>query len=285
LPPTSGSTPTPTALSTRIIAEIDVPIIPHSSSVIIAVLPQSTSGILLILTQVSANSNFSVPVSRSYDGYEWEKLHPLLLPVDCSIQPNCFIEIPSYTGTDNLYYIIQEYIPQGKSNEQRFAKLLLQGTYGPTLESLQDAISLGSATAWVADQINTSPTLLREHYRRRTNAYIKTDLHHHATRLACESGSRWNRHAFNRWRDVGKTIKEVSTGFGSFYLKVDGIARTEVSQRPSVTFNIPGTSYVICRKDPVVMSDFYYHTPTGDYGSLFVSTTADGCNMPISSES
>jgi cullin-associated NEDD8-dissociated protein 1 len=188
------------------------------------------------LTQVSADSNFSVPVSRSYDGYEWEKLHPLLLPVDCSIPTNCFIEIPPYAGITNVHYIIQEYIPRAASNEQLFAKLLLQGTYGPTLESLQDAISLGSATAWVTDQINTSPTLRCEHYCRRSNGYIKTDLHHHATRLACESGSRWNRHAFSRWRDVGKTIQEVSTGFGSFYLKVDGIARTEVSQRPSVLF-------------------------------------------------
>eukprot|EP00804_Cyclotella_cryptica_P011127 CCRYP_019061-RA/>CCRYP_019061-RA protein AED:0.09 eAED:0.09 QI:216/1/1/1/0.83/0.69/13/1964/1704 len=262
--------------------EVDVPFFPLSSTTRAVILPQSTPGTLLTLSQISSNSNFSLPVSRSYDGYEWEKLHPLLLPVDCSIPTSCFIEIPPYNGSANVHYIIQKYSPQGKSNEQQFAKLLLQGTYGPTLESLQAAISSGSATAWVADQINTVPTLLREHYRRRTNAYIKTDLHHHATRLACESGSRWNRHAFNRWRDVGKTIKEVSTGFGTFYLKVDGVARTEVSQRPSVTFSIPGTSYVICRKDPVVMSDFYYHAPTGEYGSLFVSTTADGCNMPIS---
>jgi hypothetical protein len=207
-------------------------------------------------------------------------LHPLLLPVDCAA--SCSISLPAYSGSVSLHYIIEEFTPQAATAEKAFAKLLLQGTFGPTLESLQDAMTLGSAEAWVADQIQTTPTLLREHYRKRTNGYLKTDLHHHATRLACEPGSRWNRHAFNRWRDVGKTITEVATGTGSYYLKIDGIARTEVAIRPSVTFNLPGTSYVICRKNPAndkLMSDFYHHAPTGLRGKLWVAADANGCMM------
>ncbi|KAL7461606.1 hypothetical protein ACHAXS_002571, partial [Conticribra weissflogii] len=166
------------------------------------------------------------------------------------------------------------------------AKLLLQATYGPTQESLQEAKSLGSAEAWVRDQIDKPASLHRAHYRQRTNGYVKTDIHHHGVRLACERGSRWNRHAFNRWRDIGKTIVEVPTGSGSYYLKVDGIARTEVSAsaRPSVQHGIP-SSYVICRKDPdqdaVRMSDFHYDSSSGQYGTLLVAADSDSCSMPV----
>jgi cullin-associated NEDD8-dissociated protein 1 len=284
---TNRPTSPPTASQPVITGQIDVPIPPKASAALTVSLPSSKAGTLLRLSQVSEGNEYSVPVSRSYDGHEWEKLHPLLLPVECLTPTACTIALPPYTGSVNMYYIIQEFTPPASTNEKSFAKLLLQGTYGPTQESLHEAMTLGSAAAWVADQIQTPPTLLREHYRRRTNGYIKADLHRHATRLACEPGSRWNRHAFNRWRDVGKTIEEVPTGFGTFYLKVDGIVRTEVSTRPSSQFSLPGTSYVICRKNPstdAMMSDFYFHQPTGQRGSLLVATDSDGCNDPTSSE-
>jgi cullin-associated NEDD8-dissociated protein 1 len=211
-------------------------------------------------------------------------LHPLLLPIECAA--SCKIDLPANDATVNVHYIIQQFNPPAMTNEQVFAKLLLQGTYGPTEESLKEAVSLASATGWVRDQIDKPPTLLREHYRRRTNGYLKTDLHHHATRLACEPGSRWNRHAFNRWRDVGKTIKEVPNGFGSFYLKIDGIVRTEVATPPSNEFGLP-TSYVICRKHPTtgsMMSDFYFHEPTGQRGKLLVAADSNSCSNPTASE-
>jgi hypothetical protein len=205
--------------------------------------------------------------------------------VECAA--SCNVRIPSYSGNISMYYIIEEFNPPARTKEQTFAKLLLQGTYGPTQESLQEAIDLGSAAAWVRDQMDMKPTLLREHYRRRTNGYLKTDLHHHALRLACEPGSRWNRHAFNRWRDVGKTIKEVATGSsGSYYLKIDGIARTEVVIPPSTEFGL-NTSYVICREDlntRAYMSDFYYHEPTGQKGRLLVAADSDSCSNPTASE-
>ena len=276
-------TPPPTTSVTNVKGQINVPIYANTNAALTVILPSSDRGSLLTLSQVSEDSENSVPVSRCYDGHEWEVLHPLLLPVECAA--SCTIALPPYTGSVNMYYIIEEYIPRAKTSEQDFAKLLLQGTYGPTQESLQEAMALGSAAAWVADQMQTPPTFLREHYRKRTNGYLKTDLHHHATRLACEPGSRWNRHAFNRWRDVGKTITEVPTGSGSYFLKIDGIVRTEVPTRPSVEFSLPSTSYVICRKDPDtddMMSDFYYHQPTGQRGKLLVAADAEGCStMPI----
>ena len=175
---------------------MDVPIHP-SSNALKVILPSSQANKLMTLSQVSDTNDHDVPVGRSYDGLDWETLHPLLLDIGCQ-EGSCLVEIPAYTGNGTMHYIIQEYTPPIASNDQIFAKLLLQGTYGPTMESLAEAKNLGSAAAWVEDQMNKSPSLLREHYRRRTNGYVKNDLHHHGTRLACEKGSRWNRHAFNR---------------------------------------------------------------------------------------
>jgi cullin-associated NEDD8-dissociated protein 1 len=199
------------------------------------------------------------------------------------------VEIPPYftdDGVNNVTYLIQEYTPQPLSDDRKHARLLLQGTFGPTLDSLQEARDLVTATQWVQDQFNKPLTSHREHYRRRTNGYMKNDLSSHVTRRPCDTGSRWNRHAFNRWRDIGKTIHEVPTGTGSYYLKVDGIARTEVSVPPSVEFNLPNASYVICRggSNNMKMSDFFFHEPTGQRGTLLVASDSSMCTMPVPSE-
>ena len=166
-----------------------------------------------------------------------------------------------------------------------FPLFVLSGTFGPNQSSLDEAVALATPEAWVQDQMAKPETLLRSHYRQRANGHIRTNLHHHGTRGACEAGSRWVRHAFNRWRDIGKVIEEVPTGTGSFFLNVDGIARTEVSTAPSVEFSLPSTSYVICRSvQPSIwpmpaylkMSSFV-QAPTGEKGTLTVAIDASSC--------
>ena len=272
--------------------EIDVPIFPDSSKTLTVALPPSDLGFLITMSQVSADNDDAVPVARSYDGHDFETLNPLLLLVDCNAG-SCSVDIPSYSGQAAMHYIIQEYIPQAKTTAQDSARLLLQGTYGPTQTSLSEAMAIGSAAVWVRDQMNKPASFLRAHYRRRANAYTKNDLHHHGTRIACEQGSRWARHAFNRWRDVGKTIIEEDTGTGSYYLKIDGIVRTEVATRPSVEFSLSSTSYVICRNivededfvKSMQMSSFV-EAPTGEKGTLVVAGDANSCmNMFTASKS
>lgn len=144
-------------------------------------------------------------------------------------------------------------------------------------------MSMPSAAAWVRDQMNKPTSLLRAHYRQRANAHIRTEHYQHGTRLACESGSRWNRKAFNRWRDIGKTIVEEPTGRNtSVYLKIDGIVRTEVMTPPSLSFNSPVSSYVICRKGvtdparPVTHMSSFAEAP-GIKGKLYVAPNATAC--------
>ena len=132
-------------------------------------------------------------------------------------------------GQFTTHYIIKLFNPPAKTAAQRWAKLLLQGTFGPTQTSLSEAMITPSAAAWVRGQMDKPASLLRAHYRQRANAHIRSEHHHHGTRLACEPGSRWNRHAFNRWRDIGRMIVEEPTGRGTWFLKVDGVIRTEVT--------------------------------------------------------
>ncbi len=291
--PTVGEIASPTAKPTipgtpsnEVTGVVDVPINPSATDSIAVSLPSSVSGSLLIIYQVSDDNDHDVQVGRSYDGLDWETLHPLLLPIDCQ-QSTCVLHLPADTGISNMHYVIHEYNPPAPTDDQKHAKLLLQGTYGPTQESLQEARSLASAEAWVRDQIDKPVSLHRVHYRQRTNGYVKNELHHHAVRNACDRGSRWNRHAFNRWRDIGKTIEEVPSSNG-FYLKVDGIVRTEVSTRPSADYNLGSTTYVICRKpssqDTLRMSDFHFAASTGQHGTLLVATDSASCTMPISSK-
>jgi len=258
-----------------------VPIVPHSSNTLTVALPSSEANKLFTISQVSEDNDDAVPVARSYDGNPWETLNPLLLPIDCNAV--CLVEIPPYSGQAAMHYIIHEYSPQAKTTAQDFAKLLLQGSYGPTQTSLSEAMTIGSAAGWVQDQMNKPASLLRAHYRRRANAYTRNDLRHHGTRIACEQGSRWNRHAFNRWRDIGKTIVEEPTGTGSWYLKIDGIVRTELATRPSVEFGLP-SSYVICRNivedsDGVryMQMSSFVEAPTGEKGTLIVAVDAAAC--------
>jgi hypothetical protein len=116
-----------------------------------------------------------------------------------------------------MHYIIQDYSPPTRSTEEQFARLLIQGTYGPKQATLNEAVSLGSASTWVRDQMDKPASLLRAHYRERANGHIRNDLHTHGVRLACESGARYAQYAFNRWKDVGKTITDEFVG-GYFQL-------------------------------------------------------------------
>jgi hypothetical protein len=227
---------------------------------------------LITMSQVSADNDDAVPVARSYDAHPYETLHPLLLPVNCN-SGTCSVTLPPHSGSTAMHYILHQFTPPALPANRTAAKLLLQGTYGPTQTSLLEAMGHPNAASWVQAQMDMEPTLLRAHYRQRANAYTKNDLHHHGTRLACEQGSRWNRYAFNRWRDIGKTIVEEASGTGTWLLKIDGITRTEVTTKPSVQFSLPSTSYVICRND--LMSSFV-QGPTKK-GKLYVATSSTAC--------
>ena len=142
--------------------------LPNESDITIVLLPPSTMNKLFTVSQVSDDNVDTVPVARSYDGLDYDTLHPLLLSVDC-VEGSCSVELPPNTSGSVMHYIIKEFSPDVKTDKEDKARLLLQATYGPTEESLAEAVALGSPADWVQDQINKPATLLRSHYRHRTN--------------------------------------------------------------------------------------------------------------------
>ena len=134
-------------------------------------------------------------------------------------------------------------LPSGRESA---ARLLLQGTFGPTRASVAAAVRLGgvavddadtsAAQAWVADQLARTPTLLRAHVRRRTNPRVLHDPLAGTVTGACDVGARWNRYAFGTG-DIGRTVVLHSdAGHRVFRAETGGITRTEVA-------DIMGTSW------------------------------------------
>ena len=121
------------------------------------------------------------------------------------------------------------------------ARLLLQGTFGPTRDAIKDAVNQAGkkqkwptndrdtavAAAWVESQLQLQPTLLRPRYRRAANPRVFHDQASGGVAEPCQVGSRWNRFAFDKL-DVGKVLEvESDVATQSFRLTVDGVNRGE----------------------------------------------------------
>lgn len=120
------NTPSKSPRGAVINGQIDVPIDPDPSDTLVVSLPQSSAGKLITMSRVSSDNADAVPVARSYDGHDFETLHPLLLPVDCSAG-SCSVDIPPHSGQATVQYVLKEYNPQPNTPAQDFARLLIQG--------------------------------------------------------------------------------------------------------------------------------------------------------------
>ena len=200
-------------------------------------LDRAPPGVVMTLT-----NDRGQPAGRSYDGRDWEPLHPLLMDFDCS-GSNCQMVWPDSQGR---YQIHQRKAPS-ISQEVETSRLLAQTTYGPT-KSLIDSVKSMSPESWIASQMNEDPTFHREHIRKRMNSRLRQPMYHHGVRDACEAGSRWNRYAFNML-DFGKSLVTTSTASGSVLLTIDGIPRAELPD--GVPFSVPEGN-VLCDIDEYV---------------------------------
>jgi len=65
----------------------------------------------------------------------------------------------------------------------------------------------------------------------------------------------------------------------SWYLKVDGIVRTEVTTQPSSTYGLL-SSYVICQNavgESYMQMSSFVETPAGEKGMMLVAADANAC--------
>ena len=156
------------------------------------------------------------PAARSYDSHEWESVYPINLYTFCD-EAGCFAQLPA-ENCNGIYYVLEEYLAADPiTPEQEAAKLLEQATFGATQASI-DLMTSTNAHDWIADQMNESVTpasLHRVHYRQRSNSHVRQTIDRFSLRDACKQGSRWNRWAFNRYRDIGKLIQLDPTNIGT----------------------------------------------------------------------
>lgn len=108
--------------------------------------------------------------ARSYDGNDWESVHPILIQTSCDDQGACSVQLPP-EDCDGIHYVIESHAPEASSPEQEAAKLLEQGTFGITRGSIDDLLTT-TAEEWIREQMDEPPSLHRVHYRQRSNSHV-----------------------------------------------------------------------------------------------------------------
>jgi cullin-associated NEDD8-dissociated protein 1 len=229
---------------------------PHAMTELVCRHPDTiTSAPTTAPTPWSPPPPVALPAARSYDGYEWESVHPINLQYSCDDASQCSVLLPP-EECGGIHYVIESHLTDNPTPQQEAAKLLEQATFGANRELIHE-LSTKTAHDWIKEQMDdavTPPSLHRVHYRQRSNSHVRQTIDKFGLRGPCEKGSRWNRWAFNRYRDVGKTIELETTNHGTYIMRVDGVARTEIDTLTfgnslagqNTFFNLFGLLY-ICR--------------------------------------
>ena len=186
---------------------------------------------------------WAMTLARSYDGHAWEALYavdhaysspsatpPARINVTACGASACTLALPPLTGAS--YRVDERTAPSNApSNASRAAmlqrsaaKLLLQGTFGPTRADIARLTARLEASAsdeevfasWVAEEQAKPPSLHREYFRRRANPRVGIDA---SPRSACEPQSRWHRFAITMSDEgVFSEVRMEANGVRALYI-------------------------------------------------------------------
>ena len=171
---------------------------------------------------------------------------PYPLQVDCSAGTSCTIVIPA-SGS----YRVDSFdeADAEPSPERLAARFLMQASFGPTRESVQNLTADAKQrmpdkiASWIEEQMQLPATLHREYWRLRASPRVWPSAFAGGIRSICEPGSRFHEFAFTQ-EDVSKVIEVALDEAAHVYsLSIEGTVRAEVS-----TFNVPESvaPYVVC---------------------------------------
>ena len=205
-------------------------------------LPASNPNQILALSFVSADCSATKRVARSHSGFEWEGVPPEPIRLSCD-EDGCTINIEGVNRGSFRVDAYERPTEETPTVAESTARLLLQGTFGPTNDAITEAlVAVGRnqtrgehtddldtvvAAAWVDAQIGMNATLLRAHFRKRANPRVYYDASAGGVAQPCEVGSRWSGFAFDK-NDLGKVLAVDSVpDIPRFRLTVDGVNRGE----------------------------------------------------------
>ena len=227
-----------------------------------ALLELSGANSLATLSRVPAGGGAPVPAGRSYDGRDWESVHPDLLAFDCggaNAGSACSADLSK--AANAAHYRVEVYSGASSipSAEQLSAYFLIQATFGPTRQTIQ-SLSAGMTQAassvkakiedWIQAQISLQPNYHRAYYRQRVNPRQQAPVGSGAAKMPCDIGSRWHNFAFTGL-DIGRNLTVTPLGGGGFKVKVDGVVRTEIS-----SFSLDASSaHAVCEVAEYVGGD------------------------------
>jgi hypothetical protein len=205
-------------------------------------LPKSAVNMLLTLRHIPFDCSAKSPKARSHSGYAWEGVLPDPIYPVCKGN-DCTMDVEGMNGGG---FRVDAYVrpnDETPTEAESTARLLLQGTFGPTNEAITDALDavarkeakndkandrdITVATVWVESQMELTPTLLRSRYRRAANPRVFHDQASGGVAEPCQVGSRWNRFALDKL-DVGKVLEiDSDVTVKKWRLTVDGVNRGE----------------------------------------------------------
>jgi hypothetical protein len=262
----------------------------------------------LLVAEAGVRSDGVTPrvVARSYGGQVWEQVSDLDYPpvgLNCNSNNQCSLDV---AHTITSMPIPDSLVPPATrgarmtsgtlGNKELAARLLLQGTFGPTRAEINSVASTyaGNFVQWIRDQIALPPSLLRRYYRERANPRATTSSNGVGSlRRLCATGSRYHKYALNLDDEGARLVVDVS---GSVYtLTINGILRGEVSNflgnvngaSTNLTFpltlaicdvveeengtvllsNITGNAALFCRNNTNGLTDYRFPNPAIAFSS------------------
>ena len=224
----------------------------------------------------SGDQSFYIPVGRSYDGYDWERVAGRYdtLPFDCTAADGtCTVTLPN---TDAQPYYLTGYL-HALTDDQISARFFEKATFGPTSALLNRATNEADMAGWIQDQFDEAVTPMsshREYFRKRLNPRsIEIYKYGRAGPHPCKENSRWRKFAFTRKDATMSTYHNMywpstphNATLGSatvdsvekFIWRFGGHVRTVLAARPKWANDteIEDGSYPICRADNMPGSSF-----------------------------
>jgi hypothetical protein len=224
------------------------------------------------ITRTSKNNDFDiVPVARSYNGGDWERVAGPFAQ-ELSITNCCTIDVPtnvySSDDNDNGRFLLMSFNHELSSDKEVVSRFLQQTTFGPTMDLINSWNYSNSMDNemfnWVKNQMDpsiTAPTYHRSYFRQRTDFSLFREsillrlpnqilFYNARPRHPCSRYSRWRRFSFTLDDFIGDSVLTVSNWFiGRKLLSVNGVARTVVSSpfQDEDGNSIPNGSYYLCK--------------------------------------